>query len=272
MGTVVVSMSFTLAIYQGSAEPSDKERNIAKMKELMTEAKGRRADILVLPELFTTGYHLSGDLMKQLAEERNGSTFITLSRHAKDIGIAVLYGYPEFGEDRKLYNSAQFIDSQGVSLANYRKTHLWITDSEKYEAVFTPGESIAMFDYLDFKMGILICYDVEFSEMVRHLGLRGVEVVLAPVAVAKMASSELTDYLIPGHAVGNRACIAYVNHCGGRFNGNSKVFSSDGSKLIDLGENDMSMATCEVVRNKRCANHLLDRRRELYRKLDLQNS
>jgi len=123
-----------------------------------------------------------------------------------------------------------------------------------------------VFDYLNFKFGLLVCYDVEFSEMVRLLGLRAVEVVLAPVVVSKAASSELLDCLIPGHAIENRVHIAYVNYCGGgNFNGNSKVFDSGGLKLVDLGEDDEGIFTCKVVKNKLLANHLRDRRSELYK-------
>lgn len=267
-------MSLTIAIYQGCAKLGDKVSNVSKMRELMLEAKGKGADILVLPELFSTGYLLPNDVMKQLAEDQGGFTFTELSRQAKNIGIAVLYGYPELGGDGKFYNSAQFIDREGTSLANYHKTHLWIDDT-KTEAVFTPGEAIVAFDYCGFKIGLLICYDVEFSEMVRLLALRGVEIVLAPVAVAKTASSglhQLTDYLIPGHAVENRVHIVYVNFCGDCFWGNSKVFDSSGSKLINLGEEDEGIFTAVILKNKKCANHLTDRRPELYRKQDVHKS
>ena len=93
----------------------------------MVEAKKKGADVLVFPELFTTGYFLSHDLMKELAEERSGYTFCELSQRSKDTGVAVLYGYPEVDQiERRYYISAQFVDKQGQSLANYRKTHLWI--------------------------------------------------------------------------------------------------------------------------------------------------
>ncbi len=264
----------TLSIYQGSSKLGDKESNVSKMKGLMADAKAKGADVLVFPELFSTGYTLPHDLMKQLAEKRFGFLFKELSEHALSTSIAVLYGYPELGEDGQLYNSAQFIDKEGKSLANYRKTHLWIDDT-KTEAVFTPGDSVATFSYCGFKIGLLICYDVEFSEMVRILGMKGVELVLAPVAVANNTAfsdtRQLTDYLIPGHAVENRVHIAYVNFCGRPFFGNSKVFDSTGAKVLDLGEDDEGVFSVVLERNKKNSNHLRDRRPELYKRLDLQH-
>ncbi len=83
--------------------------------------------------------------------------------------------------------------------------------------------------------------------MVRILGMKGVEIVLAPVAVA----NQLTDYLIPGHAVENRVHIAYVNFCGRPFFGNSKVFNSTGAKVLDLGEDDEGVFSVVLERNKK---------------------
>ena len=209
--------------------------------------------------------------MRQLAEDRSGFTFTELSSHAKRVGVALLYGYPELGGQGKYYNSAQFIGKDGKSMTNYRKTHLWIDETET-ETVFTPGQNLEAFNYCGFKIGLLICYDVEFSEMIRLLAIRKVEIVMAPVAVAKTAFSglsSLTDILIPGHAYENRVHIVYVNFCGGVFWGNSKVFDSSGNKLLDLGEEEEGLFTAIIVKNSICSNHLRDRRPDLYRKLDL---
>lgn len=251
-------MSLTVAVYQGSAELGNKEHNITKMKKIMMEARRELADVIVFPELFSTGYHLPHNLAKELAESKSGFTFTELSTHAKSVGIAVLYGYPEQGEDGKYYNSAQFIDKEGKSLGNYRKTHLWI-DETKTETVYTPGEGIEIFDYGGFKIGLLICYDVEFSEMVRLLAVQDVEVVMAPVAVAKDAFSglsSLTDLLVPSHAYENRVHIVYVNFSGGVFWGNSKIFDSAGKKLLDLGEKDEGVYAVVIKKNSVCSNHV----------------
>lgn len=78
-------------------------------------------DLLVFPELFVSGYNL-GEGVSALASPRNGDLANRIAYRARAHGIAVLYGYPE-RDGQSIYNSAQLVDAEGHSLANYRKTH-----------------------------------------------------------------------------------------------------------------------------------------------------
>lgn len=176
--------SILVAMYQGCAEDGNLQSNVRKIKDKVLEAKKLAADVIVFPELFTTGYNLSHDCMRELAEMKDGRTFMELSKSAREIGIAILYGYPELVENDGVvyYNSAQFIDKDGKSRANYRKTHPWI--EKNVEGAFKPGESFSpVFDFCGVKIGLLICFDVEFSEAVLTLALQGAEVILVPTAI-----------------------------------------------------------------------------------------
>ena len=175
-----------VALYQACCTPGDVAANISVMKEQMKRASLIGATLIIFPETFTTGYHLPDGptQFKQLAEPQNGASFQELSAKAKELKIAVIYGYPEVvsnGHSAVYYNSCQFIDESGVSLANYRKTHLWpLLDKE----VFTQGESFAnVVEFRGLKIGLLICYDVEFPENVRHLALQGANFIAVPTAV-----------------------------------------------------------------------------------------
>lgn len=210
----------TVAMYQGACAKLGKvQKNLEKMKQQMVLAKKMGADVIVFPELFTSGYMLSNDRMKELAEVKNGKSFLDLSDYAKENEIGVLYGYPELNEaNGHVYNSAQFIDKNGASLSNYQKTHLWI-DSTNVEKVFTAGETFAeIFEFCGMKVGLLICYDVEFCEAVRILALRGAEAVLVPTACPE---HYFMDFLIASRAYENSIYVVYVNHCGGGFAGKS---------------------------------------------------
>ena len=89
----------------------------------------------------------------------------------------VVAGFCELGEDGRLYNSAAVVSGDAV-LAVYRKAHLW--DAEKL--VFTPGGGPPPVVDLPFgRVGLMICYDLEFPEWVRLAALGGADLIAAPV-------------------------------------------------------------------------------------------
>ena len=260
--------SLTLAIFQGqTAKLGQVDQNLEKMKEMMVQAKSRGADVIVFPELFTTGYTLNNALMSKLAEDKSGATFMELSQYAKDVGIAVVYGYPELvekDESKVFYNSAQFIDKDGVSLANYQKTHLWI-DYKKYEDMFTPGNNFDVFEFCGFKIGLLICFDVEFSESVRILATMGAKLILVPTAVCKDSDMHpIIDFLLPAHCYENCVHLAYVNYLADNYEGCSRVLDDKGEVLISLGNKEEGVFTTIVQKNVNSSIYLQRRRPELY--------
>jgi predicted amidohydrolase len=134
------------------------------------------ADIVVLPELATSGYMFANaDEARALALTPTDSAFANWSAAAGD--SIVIGGFCELGDDTRLYNSAVMVDGAGV-IARYRKTHLW--DREKL--IFTPGGALP--PVLKTKHGVvavMVCYDLEFAELTRRVALDGAELIAAPV-------------------------------------------------------------------------------------------
>ena len=266
-------MAGVVALFQGPAKPGDREGNVLKMKLKMEEAKKMGADLIVFPELFTVGYKVSSDCMTELAEDRSGGTFQQLSLHARETGIAVLYGYPEVetSDREKVYNSAQFVDKEGVSLANYRKTHLWISETSTTEAVFTPGESFYVFEFLGMKIGLLICFDVEFPEAVRTLALRGAQVVLVPTACDTENSFRIiTQAMVASRAHENEVYVAYVNYNGdgGVFGGHTLCCGPDGETVVSTGPQEETILLAQIdTRHPKKINYLSKRRPEIYKEV-----
>jgi 5-aminopentanamidase len=132
------------------------------------------ADVVVLPELATSGYMFeNADEARALA--LTPADFANWSDVAGD--SIVIGGFCEIGDDGNLYNSAVMIDADGV-IAHYRKTHLW--DREKL--IFTPGDvlpSVVKTKHGD--IAVMVCYDVEFGELTRRASLDGAELIAAPV-------------------------------------------------------------------------------------------
>lgn len=155
LGDLATNSAMTLAAIRGSA------------------ADG--ADVIVLPELVTSGYVFSST--DELARAAVPSTHPLFEAWGRAAGSAVVVGgFAERAVDGQLFNSAVVVDASGV-LAVYRKVHLW--DREKL--LFTPGaDPPPVVRTRAGPLGVLICYDLEFPEATRYLALAGAELVTVP--------------------------------------------------------------------------------------------
>jgi 5-aminopentanamidase len=154
----------------------DVDANLALSAGAVADAVAQGAQIVVLPELATSGYMLAdAEEARSVALRPWDPAFQAWQSAAGD--AIVVGGFCELGEDGQLYNSALALDRDGV-LATYRKTHLW--DREKL--IFTPGDKLPQ--VLGTRYGaiaILVCYDLEFGEVTRRVALDGAELIVAPV-------------------------------------------------------------------------------------------
>ncbi|MFB9690052.1 carbon-nitrogen hydrolase family protein [Amycolatopsis plumensis] len=226
------------------------------------------ADLVVTAEMSTTGYHI-GARTHELAEPADGPTAARMSARARQLGTALAYGYPET-DGEHVYNSVQLIDASGHRLANYRKTHLF-GDLDK--AWFTPGdEPVVQADLGGLRIGLLICYDVEFPELVRAHALAGTELLVVPTAL--MSPYELVaDTLVPARAYESQLFVAYANRCDTEreltYCGRSCVVAPTG-EVLARARAGPEVITADVTRDALAASrlentHLADRRPELYR-------
>ena len=264
-----------VALFQGVAKPGDVDYNLSKVKEQMMKAAEKGAELVIFPELFTFSYILSHADMRKGAEEKDGHCFQELSAAAKQNNIAVLYGYIEtdpLSGSQAVYNSIQLIDRDGRSLVNYRKLHLWI-DESNIEEVFTAGSEYAeVVECCGMKIGLLICYDVEFPESVRTLALRGAQLVAVPTAInLKYDGANIVSKLIPTRAMENRVHVAYVNHVGGprKFAGLSSLCNPAGDVVVSAGseEDVLLIGHVKLGAYDNLHSYLAARRPELYREL-----
>ncbi|WP_370966836.1 carbon-nitrogen hydrolase family protein [Amycolatopsis sp. cg9] len=236
--------------------------------ELPAALAGTDADLVVTAEMSTTGYHI-GARTHELAEPADGPIARRMSALARETGVALAYGYPE-SDGAQVHNSVQLVDAAGRRLANYRKTHLF-GDLDK--AWFTPGgEAVVQADLGGLRIGLLICYDVEFPELVRAHALAGTELLVVPTAL--MSPYELVaDTLVPARAYESQLFVAYANRCDTEreltYCGRSCVVAPTGEVLARAGSGPELVhadVTREALAASRLENtHLADRRPELYR-------
>ena len=213
------------------------ERVLTRLDTAAVQARAAGADLLITPEMALTGYHRDPEWLRTVAQPADGPWASAVGAIARRHGLAVVYGYPEAAPDgQRPYNAAQGVGPDGAPLANYRKTHLF---GAVDEARFTPGpQPPATFVYRGWRLGLLICYDVEFPEAVRLLALQGADAVLVPTANMP-AFDEVQQLLVPARACENHLYVAYANACGHEaglaYGGLSTVAGPRGKVLAQAG-------------------------------------
>jgi predicted amidohydrolase len=165
----------TIACCQFAPVFGDLDGNIARIEEQIVAAVSAGADVVVLPELATSGYMFADAAeARSLALPADSPVFAAWAATAGD-SVAVV-GYCELGDDGLLYNSAVVVGA-GV-LVHYRKTHLW--DREKL--IFAAGDvRPPVVQTPHGVIAVMVCYDLEFGELTRRAALDGAELIVAPV-------------------------------------------------------------------------------------------
>ena len=155
-------------------EPGDPAGNLDRSVAAARAAFDAGADLVLLPETCTSGLPFADTAQAWASGVADPSPWVPLVSGTQ----VLVVGFAEQGTDGKLYNSAALIDGSGVRTI-YRKTHLW--DEEKL--FFTPGsEPPPVLDTAIGRIGVMICYDMEFPELTRSAALAGAEVLAVPTA------------------------------------------------------------------------------------------
>ncbi|MFE2468687.1 carbon-nitrogen hydrolase family protein [Streptomyces mirabilis] len=255
------------ALLQSSGRPGSVVENLKVLDEAAGRAAAAGAGLVAAPEMFVTGYAI-GDDIARLAEPADGDSADAVAEIATRHGVAVVYGYPE-REGETVYNSAQLISADGTRLANYRKTHLFGCFERDH---FTPGEQpVVQADLNGLRVGLMICYDVEFPENVRAHALAGTDLLVVPTAQMHPFQF-VAESVVPVRAFENQMYVAYVNRVGreGEFEfvGLSTLAGPDGIARTRAGRGEelvLADADPDFLAASREANpYLKDRRPGLY--------
>jgi predicted amidohydrolase len=238
------------------------------------EAVDDGAEVVVLPELITSGYMFESP--GEAASVAIGADHEILDEWAAEAAradIVLVAGFCELGEDGRIYNSAAVLDATGLR-AVYRKLHLW--DREKL--VFTPGSAPP--PVLDTRIGriaTIVCYDLEFPELTRSVALAGTQLLLVPTnwPLVPRPEGEHPPEAMIGMATArvNRMAIAWADRVGlergQEWTGGTMIVGVDGwvaaeSRTPGLVAADLDL---EPALDKRLTEHAHafdDRRPDLY--------
>lgn len=260
-----------IALFQGTPRPLDVPGNLQRLRQQARLAAEQGAGLLVCPEMFLTGYNIGAAQVQRLAETEDGPSAMHVVEIAQAYRIAIAYGYPELGDDGAVYNSVQLVNAQGRSLSNYRKTHLF---GELDRAMFSQGpDHFPVVELNGWKVGLLICYDIEFPENARRLALGGAELILVPTA--NMAPYDFTcQVTVRARAQENQCYLVYANYCGSEgdidYCGQSSIVAPDGS-LLAMAGHDECLLTAQLeydrlIQGREAFPYLRDLRQELHRR------
>ncbi|MGB9701240.1 MAG: nitrilase-related carbon-nitrogen hydrolase [Candidatus Kapaibacteriota bacterium] len=209
----------------------EKDANLERMISFIHNTK---TDLIVFPELCTTGYFfINKEEIAKYAEDAQGETYQLMQRLSREQNKIIVYGFAEV-ENGKFYNSAAIVFPDAKYSRIYRKTHLFY--KEKF--VFTPGNTgFFTIDYppLDLNLGTLICYDWRFPEAARTLALNGADLIVMPSNLV----TDLWHHAMPSRALDNHIYFLVANRIGSeerrnevlRFNGMSVIFNYNGEVL-----------------------------------------
>ena len=217
--------------------------NAGRAAEIIRE-RGPDVDLVAFPELYLTGYDLGQ--VGSVAIELDAAPLAAIAEAAAESATAVAVGLAE-RRGRAIANTLALIDERGGFLAPYRKTHLFGEE----EAAFEPGDELIVADVAGSRIGLLICFDMEFPELARDLARAGAEALLT---ISANMEPFYGDHLIASQAraLDNRLPHLYVNRCGTdaglRFVGGTRVLRPDGTVAAEVEGDGESLLESDVDR------------------------
>jgi predicted amidohydrolase len=223
----------------------EKQKNLAKILARLEAAAAAGAKLVVFPECALTGYCLaSKEEAAPLAEPVPGPASEELRRAAKSLGCTAVVGLLE-REGERIFNAALVVTPQGIA-GTYRKLHLPYLGIDRFVA---PGDRpFALFDTLQGKIGINICFDCSIPEAGRILKLEGAQLLAIPTNwplgsdswqhIPKVRATENHFHVVAADRVGEER--------GFRFSGHSQIVDFTGKVLAEAGETEETVLLADL--------------------------
>jgi (R)-amidase len=233
--------------------------NLIRILNVIQDAD-EQTDLIVFPENCLMGFP-THDQVWRIAEPENGPTITTVLDAVKQKGVSVAVGFAE-ADKGHFYNTTVLLSPDGIVL-KYRKTHLWSSDV----GVFEPGNELVTAMWKGIRVGILICFDIEFPENARTLAAQGAELLI--VTNANMDPfGPVHRSLVIARALENQIFAVMANRCGSGggliFAGESVVVSPAGNIVAAMGREEGSQVAkidlAEVAQSRTDYNYLKLRR------------
>jgi omega-amidase len=266
-------MKLTVALAQMAIATGDPDHNEVTARTLATQAASQGAQLLLLPELWQTGYDLAradryATPLPPSADD--GGAFALMAELAQKHQLYLAGTALETSPEGRPFNTAALFGPDGTLVGAYRKAHLWAPMGEVEH--MTAGSSLPTFDLPWGTTALAVCYDLRFPEMWRCYADAGAQLVLIP-AEWPARRVEHWRLLLRARAVENQFFVVSCNRAGAdeqgtHFGGHSAAVDPWAQVLVEGGlEPGLFVASLdlgEVARARRLFPFLEDRRPEVY--------
>lgn len=186
----------------------DRDANHQRVREMLAQANPSPGDMLVLPEMFASGFSLD---VAKIADNPSGATQAFLAELARRHRIYIVGGIVMRADDGRGRNQAIVVGPDGAEIVRYHKIHPFSFggETDRYSA----GDHVVTFAWGDFVVAPFICYDLRFPEIFRHAIHVGANLF---VIIANWPTARLHHWttLLTARAIENQSYVAGVNRCG----------------------------------------------------------
>lgn len=233
----------TISLGQMNVAQGDVRKNTQTAEELITDAAKRGSHLVMLPELWSTGYALNQ--AKDLASPLNVGIFAQLATWSTQNKISIVGSVME-KRGLEVANSSTFYAPNGKMIGVYRKIHLFrLMEEDRY---LQPGSAPLMMELPWGPTGMAICYDLRFPELFRKYAVQGAKLILL-VSAWPIERIEHWRALLIARAIENQCYMAAVNAVGQTgntmFGGHSMIVDPWGKVVIEVGESP-TLATADI--------------------------
>lgn len=232
--------AFKAAAVQPNMVAGDPEHNVKAAVRLTIKALRAGAKLIVLPELFITGFDY--DCIRGLPQRFTDDCLRELRRLACEGGAVIVAGsvtVKKRGKTSGIYNTSHIIGPDGRTKASYSKMHMFSLMDE--DAHLTPGVKPALANTRFGKVAPCICFDIRFPEVARRAALMGAQILAVPAEFPR-PRLDVWRTLLKARAIENQFFVIAANRVGsdgtGRFFGHSAIIGPTGEMFAEAGEDE----------------------------------
>ncbi|HKS37859.1 MAG TPA: carbon-nitrogen family hydrolase [Verrucomicrobiae bacterium] len=215
----------------------NKTANFDKVRRLLTAAAPERDSLVVLPEMFATGFSMN---TAEIAESYGGETEQFLAGAAREFGVCLVAGVAMRGRDGRARNKALVFSPAGELLAFYAKMRPFTLGGESKN--YAAGEKPVIFTWAGWTVAPFVCYDLRFPEVFRVVTAAHRPHVFAVIANWPQKRIHHWVRLLQARAIENQAYVVGVNRCGRDpqhvYTGRSMIVDPHGEILADAGDGE----------------------------------
>lgn len=219
----------------------NKQVNLRKVQELIEKAKPLPQSLVVLPEMFSTGFCMETE---EIAEAEGGYIEQAIAELSRKYKVCIIAGIALKIGNNKASNMAVVFSQDGKVLSRYAKLHPFSPSGENEH--YEKGNDVVVFDYQGWKIAPFICYDLRFPEIFRRAAMRGAEII---TVIANWPAERTAHWLplLQARAIENLCYVVGVNRVGSspkhNYAGFSAVFNPWGELFCKAESSEQVLKT-----------------------------